>query len=176
MAEHKADARIAVRNLDVSQVLVAAEPIVVADNAIGPGKRVTLQFELRLENGDVIDSGFAKAPVSFVFGDGNLMPGFEQALLGLEAGARREFTLPPEQAFGAVNEDNVQRFPAYQFPADLVLSEGLMIDFSDKAGNAQAGVIRKFDARYVEVDFNHPLAGRTIVFTVHIHAVERVKS
>jgi FKBP-type peptidyl-prolyl cis-trans isomerase SlpA len=147
-------------------------PAQLADGIIGPGRRVTLHFSLGLENGAGIDSNFAGAPVSFTMGDGNLLPGFENALCGLAAGARRQFMLPPEQAFGLVNEDNIQRFPRYRFPPDLELDEGLMVDFADAAGNTQAGIVRAFDAKLVEVDFNHPLAGHSIRFTVHVHQVE----
>jgi FKBP-type peptidyl-prolyl cis-trans isomerase SlpA len=139
-----------------------------AAGVVGPGVRVTLHFSLALANGEAIDSNFDKAPVTFTVGDGNLLPGFEAVLTGLVAGDRREVTLEPAQAFGAVNEDNVQRFPLYQFPPDLALSPGLMVEFGDAAGNKQAGVVRAIDKQYVEVDFNHPLAGRAIRFSVHV--------
>ncbi len=139
---------------------------------VGPGACVTLHFSLALTNGDMIDSNFDKAPVTFTIGDGSLLPGFEESLFGLVAGARREVTLEPAQAFGVVNEDNVQRFPLYQFPPDLALAPGLMVEFGDAAGNQQAGVVRSSDKQYVDVDFNHPLAGRAIRFSVHVHAVQ----
>ncbi len=140
---------------------------------IGPGRRVTLHFELRLDSGEVVDSNFGLEPVTFTVGDGNLLPGFEQALFGLAADAQREFALEPELAFGAVNEDNVQSFPLYRFPPDLTLAPGVMVEFADAAGNTQAGVVRNAGKQKVEVDFNHPLAGRTIRFSVHVHKVER---
>jgi FKBP-type peptidyl-prolyl cis-trans isomerase SlpA len=101
-----------------------------------------------------------------------LLPGFERALFGLVAGERRDLTLAPADAFGAVNEDNQQRFPLYQFPPDLALGAGLMVEFADAAGNKQAGVVRKVDKQWVEVDFNHPLAGRRIIFDVSILKVQ----
>jgi FKBP-type peptidyl-prolyl cis-trans isomerase SlpA len=95
-------------------------------------------------------------------------------LFGLGAGERRDVVLPPAKAFGDVNEDNVQRFPVYQFPPDVALAPGLMLEFGDAAGNNQAGVVRGLDKQWVDVDFNHPLAGRAIRFTVHVHAVAQV--
>jgi FKBP-type peptidyl-prolyl cis-trans isomerase SlpA len=159
--------RIMVHDLDLAPVAVA-EP---APGVIGLGRLVTLHFALHLENGEVIDSNFDKLPVTFTIGDGSLLPGFEQALSGLGAGATRAITLEPEQAFGPINEDNVQRFPLYQFPPDLGLAIGVMIEFADAAGNNQAGVVRSVDKQWVEVDFNHPLAGRRIRFSVHVHKV-----
>lgn len=161
--------RVALRDVDIAP-LPQVEPALPA-GIVGPGRRVTLHFALRLEGGELIDSNFERAPVTFTPGDGNLLPGFEKALFGLQAGDRREFVLAPEQAFGAVNEDNIQRFPRYRFPPDLNLAKGLMVDFTDAAGNTQAGMILNCDAKLVEVDFNHPLAGRAIRFAVHIHAV-----
>lgn len=185
MAEH-VDNRIAVRDLDRAaqpDAAPAASATVVDAHAygpgeIGPGKKVTLHFALALANApegsEPIDSNFDREPVSFIVGDGNLLPGFEEVLFGLVAGDRREFVLPPEKAFGNPNEDNVQRFPVYQFPPDVALSPGLMLEFGDAAGTKQAGVVRSVDKQWVDVDFNHPLAGRAIRFTVHVHAVSQV--
>jgi FKBP-type peptidyl-prolyl cis-trans isomerase SlpA len=145
-----------------------------ASGVIAPGRQVTMHFSLELADGDVIDSNFDKAPVTFAIGDGSLLPGFEQVLFGLVAGDNRDITLEPAQAFGSVNEDNVQRFPLYQFPPDLALTPGLMVEFADAAGNNQAGVVRSIDKQWVEVDFNHPLAGRAIRFRVHVHDVTQV--
>ena len=166
--------RIAVRDLD--RAAQAAFP----PGTIGPGAQVTLHFSLALADGDqdgeLIDSNFDKAPVTFTVGDGNLLPGFEHALFGLTAGATRAVTLGPADAFGPVNEDNVQRFPLYQFPPDLAPAPGLMVEFADAAGNRQAGVVRGADKQWVDVDFNHPLAGRAIRFTVQVHEVTQVKA
>lgn len=167
-------ARVTLRDVDIAP-LPPIEPALPI-GSIAPGRQVTLHFELRLESGELIDSNFARAPVTFTPGDGNLLPGFETVLFGLQAGDRREFVLAAEQAFGAVNEDNIQRFPRYRFPPDLDLAKGLMVDFNDAAGNNQAGMILHCDAKLVEVDFNHPLAGRAIRFAVHVHAVATPES
>lgn len=172
MTERSLD-RIAVRELGQDGGHDSADAT-LPPGVVAPGRQVTLHFALALPGGEEIDSNFSCAPVTCTMGDGNLLPGFEQVLFGMHAGQRGEFLLSPEQAFGAVNADNVQRFPRYRFPPELVLQPGLMIDFSDAAGNAQAGVVVAEDARYVDVDFNHPLAGRSIQFRVHIHDVTDV--
>jgi FKBP-type peptidyl-prolyl cis-trans isomerase SlpA len=101
-------------------------------------------------------------------GDGSLLPGFEKVVEETAAGERRETILEASQAFGEVNEDNVQKYPHYQFPADMAIEEGLMIAFRDQAGNEQAGVVSSVDRSGVNIDFNHPLAGKNIVFSVWI--------
>lgn len=147
---------------------------------VSPGKKVTLHFSLELvsagndESGRLIDSNFDKAPVSFTMGDGSLLPGFENSILGFKAGDEQSLNISSENAFGDHNEDNVQIYPCYQFPADLVIEKGLMISFSDAAGNEQAGVINDFDSEKVTIDFNHPLAGEEIIFSVKIISVDSV--
>lgn len=149
----------------------ATEQELAADQA-GPGKRITLHFALAFPDGNEIDSNFAGRPATLNFGDGNLPAGFEACLVGLRAGEEREFQLPPEAAFGQPNPDNVRSYPHYQFPADLVLEKGLMVSFSDSAGNEQAGVVLSMNKQTVEVDFNHPLAGHELLFRVAILKVE----
>lgn len=145
----------------------------MSELVIGPGCEVTLYFSLALIDGAVIDSNFDTLPATFTLGDGSLPPGFERLLLGFEAGALETFSVSPEEGFGAHNPDNIQRIPRRQFAADLPLSEGLVVSFADASQVETAGVVMSADDDYVDVDFNHPLAGRTIIFRVKIKAVRQ---
>ena len=138
---------------------------------VGEGTRVYLNFSLALEDGAEVDSNFGGEAVSFAVGDGSLLPGFERRILGMRAGERRLFEVPPEDAFGQPNELNVQRIDRDNFD-DIELQLGLVCSFADAAGGEVPGMIVGFDERDVTVDFNHPLAGRTILFDVHIHRIE----
>lgn len=161
--------------VDVTPVSGASEDAPArtwAPDQVAPDRRLRMHFSLALTSGDVIDENFGRQAVEFSIGDGNLLPSFEQVLFGLRAGDKARFELPPEQAFGQPNEENVQRFPRHRFPPDLVLEPGLMVAFNDASGYEQAGVVVAQDKTQVTVDFNHPLAGRTIVFTVEILSVE----
>ena len=140
---------------------------------IGPDKEVTLHFALKLENGDVVDTTFDKQPATFKVGDGNLLPGFEAALYGFKAGDKRSLQIEPENAFGQPNPQNVQVMPRGQF-ADMELSEGLLIIFNDAANAELPGVVKAFDDQQVTIDFNHPLAGKTLSFDVEIIEVKPV--
>jgi FKBP-type peptidyl-prolyl cis-trans isomerase SlpA len=80
--------------------------------------------------------------------------------------------VPPEDAFGQPNENNVQRISRDSFDAGLELEIGLVCSFADAAGGELPGLVIAFDEEEVTVDFNHPLAGRTILFDVHIHRIE----
>ncbi|WP_027949687.1 FKBP-type peptidyl-prolyl cis-trans isomerase [Haliea salexigens] len=143
-----------------------------SDVAVGEGTRVFLNFSVSLEDGSEVDSNFGGEPVSFVVGDGNLLPGFERVLMGMEPGQRHVFTVSPEDAFGQPNDNNVQTVARDHFDDDVALEIGLVFSFADAAGGELPGLIVAFDEEEVTVDFNHPLAGRTILFDVQVHRVE----
>lgn len=137
-------------------------------SVIGPGTRVSLHFTVALTTGEVLDSTHDRSePPTFEYGDGSLLPGFEAAIAGMRAGEQRRVVLSPEQGFGAWNADNVQHFPRHQFGEQL-LEPGMVMQFADASGAELPGVIKDLPEGVVEVDFNHPLAGRELVFEVDI--------
>lgn len=140
---------------------------------ITDGSTVSLHFEVSLPNGTVIDSTFGRdKPVTLTIGDESLLAGFEQVLINLKAGDTRTAHLPPDQAFGDWNGENVQSFPHAKFslsePNPVV---GMMMEFADKGRNTLAGVISEVTEDEVKVDFNHPLAGQDVLFKVKIFKV-----
>lgn len=142
------------------------------DLIISEGTRVTLNFALILDDGSEVDSNFEKEPASFAVGDGSLLPGFERALFGLKSGDEATLEIPPEDGFGQPNDNNFQTIKRDQFDVDSELQEGMVFSFADAAGGELPGVVKTFDAEEVTIDFNHPLAGRTLSFRVAIHNVE----
>ncbi|WP_439100696.1 FKBP-type peptidyl-prolyl cis-trans isomerase [Congregibacter sp.] len=144
------------------------------DGNVGEGTRVFLNFSLALEDGAEVDSNFGGEAVSFAIGDGSLLPGFERHIIGMQAGERKLFQVPPEDAFGQPNENNVQRVPREGFDEEMELELGLVCSFADASGGELPGMIVGFDDSEVTVDFNHPLAGQTILFDVQIHRLEAV--
>jgi FKBP-type peptidyl-prolyl cis-trans isomerase SlpA len=143
----------------------------LAEQRIGQNTEVTLHFALRLENGDTVDSTFDKAPATFKVGDGNLLPGFEAAIFGFKAGDKRTVEVLPENAFGQPNPQNMQVIPRSQFTG-MELSENLLVIFNDAANTELPGIVKEFDDTHVTVDFNHPLAGKTLTFEVEIFEVK----
>lgn len=144
-------------------------------STINERSRVTLHFSLAMMDGLVIDSTFDKPAPAFTMGDGSLLPGFERCLLGLSAGDEKSFVLAPADAFGEVNADSIHHMPIQQFSKLLqeqdALSEGLVVSFDGAGKQPMPGVIRKIEGNTVTVDFNHPLAGQTLRFSVRILAV-----
>lgn len=144
---------------------------ITTDQSITDQSEVTLQFSLRLEDGSLIDGTAHDATASLAMGDGSLLPGFERCLLGLRAGQEAAFTLAPEDAFGEHQPQNLRELPRDQFDnIGEPLEPGLLVSFATPEGELP-GVIREVRGERVSIDFNHPLAGRTIRFEVTILAV-----
>ena len=137
---------------------------------IGPGTRVTLKFSLSLIDGQTIDQ-VDKA--SFVVGDGSLLPGFESAIFGMRKGESASLDIEAKNGFGDPNEDNVHKMKKINFD-DMDLVEGLVVSFKDGEGNGLPGVVKEIDGDLVTVDFNHPLAGKDLLFQVEIFSVEQI--
>jgi FKBP-type peptidyl-prolyl cis-trans isomerase SlpA len=143
---------------------------------IQQGMQVTLFFALRLPDGEVVDSNFQQVPATFIVGDGNLLPGFERALMGMVSGERKLYVIKPENAFGQHNPNNLQKIERRLFSSDLNLETGLVVNFADAQNVELPGVISAVDENWVTVDFNHPLAGQAIEFDVHIITVQPATS
>jgi FKBP-type peptidyl-prolyl cis-trans isomerase SlpA len=139
---------------------------------IGPNTRVFLNFSITLETGEEVDSNFDRSPVDFVMGDGSLLPGFEACLVDLKGGDSAIFEIAPEDGFGEPHPDNFQEVRRSDFAGDADLTAGMVFSFADAAGGEVPGVIDSFDDETVRVNFNHPLAGRTLTFHVKIDRVE----
>ncbi|NRA23289.1 MAG: peptidylprolyl isomerase [Oleispira sp.] len=146
---------------------------------IKQGSKISMHFALRIDspaidstrNKQEVDSTFSAKPAEFVLGDGNLLPGFEEFLVGLTVGDHKTFTVPAEKAFGQTNPQNIQEMKRSSFAVDMPLSQGLVVSFADAAKAELPGVIKSIDGDYVVVDFNHPLAGKDLEFEVQILSV-----
>lgn len=134
------------------------------------GSRVTLHFTLLLADGREVDSTRRGRPATFVVGDGRLPPGIERALIGLEAGADEQIPIAPADAFGEAREENVRMIPRAQFASSIGLEAGLVVSFAGPGGELP-GVVKALEGDLVVVDFNHPLAGRALIFDVSILGV-----
>jgi FKBP-type peptidyl-prolyl cis-trans isomerase SlpA len=135
---------------------------------IQKGSQVVLNFALSLMDDQVIDSTFDKKPATLIVGDGNLPEGFEGLLVGLEVGAKNTFVVAPEDAFAQPNPNNIQTMKRSDFAADMELEIGMVVSFADANQAELPGVIKTVEDNLVQVDFNHPLAGKELKFQVEI--------
>ena len=136
---------------------------------IGPGARVTLHFAVLLADGREVDTTRRGKPASFTIGDGNVPAGFEAALIGLSSGDDERIPIPPERGFGLRRQENVRTLPIADFRE--ALEPGLVVAFQSPEGDLP-GVVQEIRGNEVVVDFNHPLAGRDLIFDVTILRVE----
>jgi FKBP-type peptidyl-prolyl cis-trans isomerase SlpA len=136
---------------------------------IGDNSEVILHFDLKLEDGSAADSTRVNnKPAKMVMGDGSLTPNFEACLRGLTIGEKASFTLEAVDAFGMPNPDNIYHVDRTKFAADMDLQEGMIMGFAQPDGSELPGIIRNVEGLSVTVDFNHPLAGQTVIFDVEI--------
>ena len=133
---------------------------------IRAGRQVQMHFSLALAEGIEAVSTFAAKPLEFRLGDGTLLPALEENLIGLTAGAKQTFLLTPGHAYGARDESLVHRMPRDGFRE--MPEKGQIIAFSLPNGQETPGTVVDVDNDEVRVDFNHPLAGRNLVFRVEI--------
>jgi FKBP-type peptidyl-prolyl cis-trans isomerase SlpA len=126
-----------------------------------------------LESGEEIDTTRRSRPATFTVGDGSLLPGFEQAMFGLAAGADEQLRIKAADGFGELREENLRFMPRGQFGPGVVPEPGLVVSFAGPGGELP-GVVRSIEGDLVVVDFNHPLAGKNLIFDVSILKVEPV--
>lgn len=132
------------------------------------GTRVTIHFSLHLEDGMEVESSFGGEPVTFEIGDGQFLPKLEVRLVGKFEGDSIDDRLEPEDAFGFRDPDNVHEMPRSSFPPEMPLEEGVIVGFEAPNGEELPGAILGLSDETVQVDFNHPLAGHSVVFKAEI--------
>ncbi len=139
---------------------------------VGPGTRVTLHYTLQLRDGMVVDSTRAGAPATFVIGGGELVDLLEAPLFGMLAGEHRHIELSAVETQALAGSQPMERLARADFPPEMEIQVGQMIGFTLPNGQEVPGRVFEITDTVVVVDFNHPLAGRDLVFDVEILAVE----
>lgn len=136
---------------------------------------VTLSYTLTVD-GSVADTATAEHPLGFVFGAGYLLPEFEKNIAGMKPGDKFAFTLTPEIGYGAHNADMVVELPRSTFEVNGAVEEGLLtignqIPMVTNDGMQLIGVVKEVNGDKVKMDFNHPMAGKTLNFEGEIISV-----
>jgi FKBP-type peptidyl-prolyl cis-trans isomerase SlyD len=131
---------------------------------------VSFHYDLSDETGQPIESSRERTPLAVLFGFGNVIEGIETALANRQAGDRFQVTVPPEQGYGPRREDHVQRVPKKYFQKSERLRPGVQAALSTKDGPRAVTVI-KVGESVVDVDLNHPMAGKVLNFDIEITEV-----
>lgn len=146
---------------------------------ISENKFVSLAYTLTVD-GQVADQATAERPLEFVYGVGMLLPKFEEFIAGKEAGDKFEFVLTPAEGYGEINPQAVVNLPKDVFMVDGAIPDDMLVvgnvlPMADQAGNRLMGTIKAVNDNEVTMDFNHPMAGKTLNFTGDIIGVREAK-
>lgn len=120
-----------------------------------------------LDGGEVFDSSEGRDPLTFLVGHKQMIPGFEEEMMGAAVGERRTFTLEPERAYGQREEEGVVQIPKEQFPEDMPIEVGMTL-VAEMAGGPAPFNIVEVNEDSITADFNHKLAGMALTFSVEV--------
>ena len=132
------------------------------------GMVVSLDYTLSLDGGQVVDSSSGHAPLDFIQGHGQIIPGLEQALAGMAIGDGKAVTVVASDGYGEVDPGAFQLLPFDAFPSDMELSPGLQLQVRDETGRVFPVKVTEVRNDGVLLDFNHPLAGENLHFQVKV--------
>ncbi len=132
---------------------------------------ITLNYRVASTEGEEWISTFGFSPAVIQLGCGELAPPFEACLIGQPVGARREVVLRPEETFGLRQAELVRRVARTSLPASADIEINARAEISSPSGQTLSGIIREMDNETVLIDFNHPLAGKSIRFEAAIIGV-----
>ncbi|MDT8342218.1 MAG: peptidylprolyl isomerase [Longimicrobiales bacterium] len=132
------------------------------------GDTVHIHYTGTLEDGQVFDSSQDRDPLSFTLGEGQVIPGFEEAVRGMAKGERRTTTIPPENAYGQRQDSLTLAFPRAELPDGLDPQVGQTLNMQTSEGqNIPVRVVDSTDDT-VQLDANHPLAGEALTFEIEL--------
>jgi FKBP-type peptidyl-prolyl cis-trans isomerase SlyD len=132
---------------------------------------VSIDYRLHLGDGNLVDESDPGDPLVYLQGYEEIVPGLEKALEGKKAGDTLKVQVTPEEGYGEYDPDGVEEVPREDFPPDMELEEGGIVTAVDDDGDEVEFLVKKLNPKTVVVDFNHPLAGKTLHFEVTVREV-----
>ena len=137
--------------------------------SVEKGNIIKVEYTGRLEDGTIFDSSENhEEPLEFKVGEGQLIKGFEESVIGMKIGEEKEITLSPEEAYGPHNPELIKDLPKDCFPKDQEVETGMYFMMSLQDGKQIPALITKVDDVNVTIDVNPPLAGKTLIFKIKI--------
>lgn len=129
---------------------------------------VTINYTLKDDNGNIIDSTYDNKPFSFLSGNDQILPELEKEIGSMIIGSNKSVKLPPEKGYGSYKEEAVQTVKREEFPNDVELDVGMSFMANTPEGKRVPFTVNKIEGDEVTIDFNHPLAGKTLNFDVEL--------
>ncbi len=151
----------------IGSVTIHAESQKEKAMTISSGKKVSIEYTLTLEDKSVIDTNVGSEPLSFVQGSHNIISGLQNALEGLKIGDSKQVTIKPEDGYGLVDQKAIMEVSKEQIPQDA-LKVGAHLQGQNDDGQVITVMVVEIKEQTVVLDFNHPLAGKTLHFDVKI--------
>jgi len=137
------------------------------------GNTVKVHYTGTLEDGKVFDSSEGKDPLEFTVGEGKIIKGFDDAVIGMDVGDEKEIAISPEEAYGKREDKLVQDVPKQAFGENIEkLKPGMVLGLKDPHGHVINAVIKNIGEEKVTLDLNHPLAGKTLKFKIKVVEVK----
>ena len=143
---------------------------------VGKDKVVLMDYTLKNDAGDVIDSSDGGDPLPFLQGHGNIIPGLESALEGSKAGDKLDVSIKPEEAYGERMKDAIQEIPKSALKGIDDVKVGMQLQSQDQDGNAYIVTVTKVEDDKITIDANHALAGETLHFSVSIESIRKAET
>jgi FKBP-type peptidyl-prolyl cis-trans isomerase SlyD len=130
---------------------------------------VSMDYTLRLDDGQVADTSEGREPLAFMQGQNQIISGLENALYGMAVGEEKAVDVAPKDGYGEINPDAYQDVPPSAFPSEMALTVGQSLTMQHQStGQIYQARIDKIEPGNVRLDFNHPLAGENLHFHVKI--------
>lgn len=132
------------------------------------GDHVKVHYDGKLDDGTVFDSSREREPMEFTIGEHRLIPGFEEAVIGMTPGESKDAHIPSDEAYGPYHENLVVQVDRGQFPVEITPEIGQLLQLKGADGEAVMVTVVAFDDDLVTLDANHPLAGKDLNFTIQL--------
>ena len=143
-----------------------------AQDTVGDGKRVSLEYTLTLEDQTVIDTNVGKTPLVYTHGTQQIVPGLEKQLVGLKTGDTKKVEVSPEEGYGEADPNRFQEVPTENIPEEA-RSVGKKLQGQGPDGQMMFAQVTEVKEKTIIVDLNHPLAGKKLFFDVKVLKIEK---
>lgn len=132
------------------------------------GDTVKVHYTGKLDDGTVFDTSVEREPLQFSIGEGLVIPGFEQAVVGMTPGESKRTNIPADEAYGPYRPELVMVVDKERIPTDVSIEVGQMLQISQSNGQAIPVVVTEVSDSQITLDANHPLAGQKLIFDIQL--------